>query len=514
MDGLFAKAVETKPLRDYQAAAIDRLRQSLASGRKRPVLMAPTGAGKTRVAAEIISRARAKSKRVAFTVPAISLVDQTIEALSAEGIREVGVMQADHVMSDASKPVQVCSVHTIARRSFPETDLVLVDECHRMYEAVDRWMRDKPATPFVGLSATPWARGLGGEGRYDDLIIVSTTAELIAKGYLCEFRVFAPSHPDLSDVKIVAGDYHEGQLSAVMSTDQLVGDVVETWLKLGEDRPTVAFAVDCAHAQALQRQFIDAGISCGYQDAMTSDGERAIIRDHFHRGKLKVVTNVGTLTTGIDWDVRCIILARPTKSEMLFVQMIGRGLRCADGKADCRIIDHSDTHLRLGFVTDIHHASLDDGTRAAAEKRERESKPRIPKECPSCHFLRPIGVHVCPQCGFAPALQSQTKHEEGQLEELRPKITGKRVAEKTIKLRDKQIPLEVFLGALKRHATLSGYKPGWAFAKYRDAVGTWPGALRHAPECDIPMEVASWIKAGQIRWAKSRQNPSNAAQGG
>ena len=115
------------------------------------------------------------------------------------------------------------------------------------------------------------------------------------------------------------------------------------------------FAVDCAHAQALQERFNEAGIACGYQDAHTSSADRAAIKRAFHNGDLKVVANIGTLTTGVDWDVRCLQLARPTKSEMLFVQIIGRCLRTADGKDNALILDHTDTTARLGMVTEIHH---------------------------------------------------------------------------------------------------------------------------------------------------------------
>jgi len=115
---------------------------------------------------------------------------------------------------------------------------------------------------------------------------------------------------------------------------------------------------------------------------------------------VKVVCNVGCLTIGIDWDARSIILARPTKSEMLFVQMVGRGLRMADGKTDCLILDHSDNHIRLGFVTDIHHDELDDGwERQKAIPKDREV---LPKKCPKCAFLKPPKLLACPCCGFIP----------------------------------------------------------------------------------------------------------------
>ena len=234
------------------------------------------------------------------------------------------------------------------------------------------WQR----VPFVGLSATPWTKGLG--KHYDDLIVAATTAELIDKGFLSPFRVYAPAHPDLSAVKIVAGDYHEGQLSEAMSQPVLVADTVSTWLRLGEDRPTLCFAVDRAHARRLADEFEAAGVPTGYVDANTPADERERIGQRLREGQIKVVCNVYCLTTGVDWDVRCIILARPTRSEILYTQIIGRGLRTAEGKSDCLILDHSDTTLRLGFVTDIHHETLDDGQhrKSSAQARRRRRRCR------------------------------------------------------------------------------------------------------------------------------------------
>ena len=305
--------------------------------------------------------AREKGRHVVFCVPALDLIDQTLASFWQDGIGDVGVIQADHIETDWSRPVQIASVQTLTRRGYPPADLVIIDEAHRCFEFYERWMADPvwQTVPFIGLSATPWTKGLG--KHFDDLIIAATTAEMIEAGHLSKFRVFAPDHPDLRGVKNVAGDYHEGQLSEVMNKAVLTANIVETWLQKGEDRPTLCFAVDRAHAKALQQQFEAAGVPTGYQDAHTSKEERAEIRRKFHRGEIKVVCNVGTLTTGVDWDVRCIVFARPTRSEILYVQIVGRGLRTTEGKDDCLILDHSDTALRLGFVTDIHHDKLDDG---------------------------------------------------------------------------------------------------------------------------------------------------------
>jgi DNA repair protein RadD len=226
-----------RPLRPYQECALARLRQSMASGRRRPMFMMPTGAGKTRLAAEIIRGALAKGKRVAFTVPALSLIDQTVSAFEAEGIRCLGVLQGVHPRTDRDQPVQLCSVQTLARRRRPEVDLVIVDEAHQFHREIFRWMKDCPGIPFIGLSATPWTRGLG--KYYDHLIIAATTADLIPQGYLSDFVAFAPSEPDLAGVRTVAGDFHEGELAEAIDKPALVGDVIQTWLLRGEGRPTL-----------------------------------------------------------------------------------------------------------------------------------------------------------------------------------------------------------------------------------------------------------------------------------
>jgi superfamily II DNA or RNA helicase len=401
-----------RDLRPHQSQAIEMLKQSLRSGKRRPLVQAPTGFGKTLVAAAIIEGALAKEKRVIFTVPALSLVEQTVEAFRNDGIHDIGVIQGTHAMTDLSRPVQVASVQTLERRQIPEADVVIIDECHRWFNSYGKWMMD-PAWQnrvFIGLSATPFTRGLG--QYFDDLIIAATTQDLIAARYLSPFRVYAPSHPDLTGVRTVGGDYDEGDLSGVMNDSTLVADIVDTWLRRAENRSTFCFAVDRAHAKHLQQQFTAADVSTGYIDAYTPGNEREDIHRKFQAGQIRVVCNVGCLTTGIDWDVRCIILARPTKSEMLFVQIIGRGLRPAEGKEDCLILDHSDTHLRLGFVTDIHHDVLDDGRLRA---NSRPDRIRLPKECPRCAFLKPPGMRECPACGFKTEAISDVEIADGEL---------------------------------------------------------------------------------------------------
>lgn len=321
-----------KALRPIQAQAIQALRQSLGQGNKRVIVKAPTGAGKTVIAAHIVQGALDKGKRVIFCVNAISLVDQTVERFFADGIKAIGVVQGIHEMTDYKQPVQVCSVQTLQRRMIPHADLVIIDEAHNWFKFYGKWMDDWSAVPFVGLSATPYTKGLG--KYYQDMIVAATTQELIDLGWLSPFKVFAPSHPDLKGVRTTAGDYNESDLEKAMDKKPLVADIVETWMKLGQNRPTLCYGVTRVHAKHIQQEFERAGVPCGYIDSYTELDERRQIAKQFADGELKVICNVGVLTTGIDWDVRCIILARPTKSDMLFQQIVGRSLRTATPLTD------------------------------------------------------------------------------------------------------------------------------------------------------------------------------------
>ena len=496
-------------LRDYQVKAIDDLRDTVRGGDNRVVVQAPTGAGKTLVGAALIDNALRKDKRVLFVVPALSLIDQTVGVLQAEGVDDVGVMQAMHEMTDGRCKVQVASVQTLMKRQFPECDMIIIDEVHRWFEFYGKMVLD-PAharKPIIGLSATPWTKGLG--SYFTKLLQPVTTQQLIDQGYLSDFKVYGPSHPDLTGVRTVAGDYHEGDLAGVMNEATLVADVVQTWLRLGQGRPTLCFAVDCAHAQALQREFIAAGVPTDYQDAYTKSEARHLIRHRFHAGETKVVCNVGTLTTGVDWDVRCIVVARPTKSEMLHVQIIGRGLRTAEGKDHCLILDHSDNHQRLGFVTDINHPELDDGRPKA--KKDASDKIKLPKPCVGCMALLPPKTKTCPHCGFThQPRDGAIVCADGELMEIN-RVTREQKPPRTAKERLIAQGKQAVYSQLLMHARLKNYKPGWAANQYREIFGVWPRGLIET-EALISADVQSWIKSRMIAWHHSKHREKELAQ--
>ena len=507
-----------RELREDQLAAIAAMRSAFAAKKRRMCMQAPTGMGKTVIASAIVESAREKNKRVIFTVPAINLVDQTVQMFYSQGIYDVGVIQASHHMTDWSKPVQVASVQTLMKcERLPQADIVLMDEVHRWFDFYGKWLfgfpvKDDKGTPittrpewlnvpFIGLSATPWTKGLG--SWFDHFYRAATTQQMIDAGHLSPFEVYAPDHPDLSDIKTVAGDYHEGQLSARMSQPKLVGDAVKTWLALGENRPTLCYAVDCAHAKHLKEKFEEAGVPCAYQDAFTKDAERAQIKRAFHDGSIKVVVNIGTLTVGVDWDVRCISMNRPTKSDMLFVQIVGRGLRLAPpgtpAKDHCLILDHSDNHNRLGKVTDIDtsYVGLHDGK--TPDHANRTDSIRLPKDCPKCHYLKPPKMAVCPKCGFKAEVQNSVLAAEGELRVLKPKPKKAKPQGAPQTMQDKL----VFYAELRGIEQMRGYKTGWAAHCYRERVAAWPAnEIKDVRPINPSAATLSYVKSRMIARAK------------
>lgn len=488
------KREPAKQLRPHQAKALDMLRASVTAGRRRVVIQMPTGAGKTLTAAKIIHSALAKGRRVIFTAPAISLIDQTVTAFEAEGIHDIGVMQANHPRTDRRAPVQIASVQTLARRDIPDAALVIVDECHIRHAAIDKLMDAMPDGFFVGLSATPWAQGMG--LRWQDLVIPVTIGELIEAGFLSRFVAYAPDVPDLRGVKVVAGDYAEAALADVMGEAKLMANVVETWLAKGEDRPTLLFAVNRAHAAALAEAFTRAGVASAYVDGETDRVEREMIARQFRNGDVRVICSVRTMTTGVDLPVSCIVDAAPTKSEMLHVQKIGRGLRVNPGTEGCTILDHAGNSLRLGLVTDIRHEALD-ATRPGEKPKAKPREAKLPSPCVECGTLH-VGA-VCPSCGHERKPSGHVETAAGELTE----ITGKvRPATKDDKQRFYSMAL--WLDAERQR----GGK--LALGLYKGKFGVWPRGLEEKP-MQPDRAFFNYEKSRRIAYAKSKEKQAGAA---
>lgn len=445
----------------------------------------------------LIKAARVKKTKVIFVVNRIGLVEQASRRFYMSGI-EHGIIQGNNTRN-ADSGVLVCSIQTLQKRGYPEAGLIMIDEAHAVAgsESFRNLVLRSPDTPVVGLSATPFSKGLGkiypSFGKLFEVIVSSVTIrELIDQGYLVDVDIWAPTTPDLTGVKIVAGDYHEGQLAEAVDKPQLIGDLVSHWKRLGQNKQTVCFATNIAHSKHIMEQFLSAGIGCEHLDCYTEDDDRRAILNRLNNGDTRIVTNCAVLAEG--WDqpaAKTMICARPTRSLIRWIQMAGRILRPYEGGDERAIIlDHSGTAIRLGYPTEDLPLVLDDGKPRKAAEREREEP--LPKECMKCHFLKPPKTHKCPACGFAPEKQDTVEVEEGRLEKLR------RTPLKKMTTAERQVVYAELLG----YAHEKKLKPGWAYFASKQLFGSAP--MTRLAARPPTQETRDLIRHMNIKRAKAR----------
>ena len=486
-------------LRPYQSLAVQNLRAALAGGASRVMLCSPTGSGKTEIGMALVKGALAKRKRVAFLCNRIHLVTQTSRRFTKAGIRH-GIIQGANT-ARIYEDVLIGSIQTIAKRGMPDVDIILIDESHcvagsKEYRAV---IAAAKGALVIGLSATPYARGLGkhynelGGALFEQMVVAATIPELIADGFLVDVEVYAPSEPDMTGIKQAKNafgdmDYTDADVGRATDKPELIGDIVKHWLKLANGTPTVCFASNIAHSQHIVEQFVAAGVPAEHIDCYTSDDDRAAILKRIETGETLIISNVGILAEGWDFPAcRTLILARPTRSLIRYIQMSGRVLRPHAGKHRALILDHSGTVARLGFPTDEFPLELDDGTPRKSSGSDRVTP--LPKACPSCSYMK--STHKCPICGFAPARQSDVVVEDGDLVLLKKKPKATKM--------DKQS----FYSQLIAIAESKGYREGWISHKYKEYFGVWPRGL-HDTAAEPTNEVRDFLKHLQIRYAKSK----------
>lgn len=491
-----------------QQRALDMLRRDWKQYNSFMVY-SPTGSGKTGLSAFITHGLISRGKRVLMTCPYTVLVTQTAKRFVEYGLpeEEIGFIWSNHPNRDPNRLIQIASAQTLIRRDFPDNiDLLIVDEAHlrqkKMLEVI-KYLIEKTNVKVIGLSGTPFAPFLG--NYYQRLIKPTTIKELMKAGVLCGYEFFAPTKPDLTGVKTTrsdeyGSDFKEDDVAEIMCGSELVGDIVRNWLENGKDLPTVAFCVNVDHANFVTIGFNQAGVNAEVMVAETPHEERQMIIHRFEQGATKVLVSVGTLIAGFDSDVRAIIYARPTKSEIRWLQAIGRGLRTADGKDKCLIFDHSGSVIRLGFPDDIEYDELpskSDGMKDASARAAQEKSEKLPKECTQCHYMKPAGVYVCPKCGFKPLAGEDVETDTTRgLKQL----SGKK---KTATKQDKQAWWSQLM-FYQRERELQG-KPvsrGWCAHTFKDKFGTWPNGLQDFP-VQLSPEVSNYIRGKRIRFAKS-----------
>lgn len=466
-------------LRSYQHKLLEDIDNAFLAGYRRPLVVLPTGGGKTVIFSEAIRREFVAHRKSLTIAHRREIIGQTSNKLRAAGVVH-GIIMAG-VQPRPTLDVQVASVQTLFARgirsdrmTMPPADLGIVDEAHHSPATTYRRILEAyPEARWLGFTATPQrgdGRGLG--DFFDVLIEGPQVPELVELGFLVPTRVYAPFIPDLAGIKTIGGDWIASQLAERMDKTKLVGDIVEHWLKHGEDRTTVAFAASVAHSVHIRDAFRDAGIRAEHIDGSTPKDERDATLAQLASGEITVMANCQVLCEGWDLpEVACCILARPTKSMGLYRQMIGRTLRPAEAKTNAIILDHAGRVFRHGFAEDHVEWTLQPDTKAARNKTHEEQGDRFAGsrivECTNCGAVR-IAGEPCRQCGFMP--ETRPKHVIAADGELGLVDRERRVAPQDWPTEQRLF----FFAQLYAFAKERAYKPGWAAVKYKEKFGNWP----------------------------------------
>ena len=443
-------------LRPYQAAAIERVREYVRAGQRRVVLCAPTGAGKTVIAAALIASAAAKGSRVLAVAHRIELISQLSAHLDRVGVAH-GVMQGSR-SRDPERAVQVVSIQTILRRrdARPAADIIVVDECHLSLS--DGWrvlLGSYPDAVILGLTATP-ARG---DGRplgdiYQALVRVAEPAELVAQGYLMAPRIFAGARggPDMRGVHIRAGDYDPSESAERLNDKHIRGRVVEHWLRHARGLRTLLFACGVQHSRDLCAEFAAAGVRAVHLDGTSPAELRADALARLHGGETDIITNCDLFGVGLDVpSLGSVVLARPTRSTVVHLQQIGRVLRPHPGKTAPIVLDHAGNCLRLGGPLAHREWTLSGGL--VEQERGARTGPAC-KICPGCFAVVDLGVTVCPECGASMRAKApRVVQSAEELRELKAELTARATPDQRA----------AYWRRLQEQAAEHGYKPGWAW---------------------------------------------------
>jgi superfamily II DNA or RNA helicase len=473
------------------------------------LLVLPTGGGKGTMATFIIERACNKGKKVMFLVNRQLLVDDMSDRLDRLGI-DHGIIMSDHPRRRPWLNVHIASIDTLHRRTtLPQADIIFLDEAHHAVSPIwskvlDRYL----GAAVIGMTATPCrldGKGLG--HLFQAMVVGPSVADLIEVNLhdrssgVVPLRVYAPSAPDLTGVRTVAGDYHKADLVRACTT--LTGDIVEHWTRLGRGRPTIGWAVDIPHSKRLTEDFRKAGIHAEHMDNTMPRAERRILLARLQRYEIEVIWSIGVLGYGVDCPaVACGISARPTKSLSLFLQQIGRLARALPDKEYSILLDHAGNTLQHGFFEDPRKWSLADGYIKPSSSSEDDG-PSI-RMCKQCFRAFPCTVDVCPECGWIYVAKGRKiVHVKGDLKEVAPaRYWICQACDRKGRLADNQdyttpCPACGVEGALKPLGSrydngedesvrkekyfrwfLEGkeknYKPAWAAMRYNAVYGRWP----------------------------------------
>lgn len=497
-------------LRGYQDLSIGGLRAGFRARHKRQILVAPTGAGKTVIGAKTVQDAYAKGTRVIFGVDRVSIVDQTSAMFDKYGIPH-GVIQANHWRARPHERIQVATWQTLEKRSIdPEVKLLIVDECHTVRDSVTKMIESRPDLMVVGLTATPFTKGLG--KLYTNLVNVTTTNKLIDERFLCPLKVYIAAAPDMTGAKVVGGEWVAKE--AAKRGTAIIGDIVQGWIEktrlhFGGPVKTIVFSADVDHGEELCRQFQAAGFNfqqISYKDA--NEERRKALVDEFRRPDSSIVGLVSceALAKGFDVpDILCGIAARPYRKSLSgHIQMLGRAMRSAPGKEFALWLDHAGNYARFKDDVDDYFEngiqSLNDADLDSKVRKDPDETEADDIRCAECGFVLPPRAKACPACGHERVRKSIREAEPGQLVELEAAV-----AKLPHYLHDKA-SVWPQLCTLAMHRKNGDEEAAKKFARvqYKTIYGSWP-AMRFEPDngvfCSEP--VRQYVVSRLIRWAKA-----------
>lgn len=477
--------------RPYQSRTFDAIRNAIRRGKRRILVVLPTGAGKGYMAARLMQRSSEKGLRSIFFAAQRELIYQINAQLSRLHVPSSVIMAGVTEEYESSEQFidsalcMSCAKDTLWSRAFkrgkmqiPSAEVIHVDEAHgslaKTWEAIGKHYQDTAWE--IGWTATPCrtdGRGLG--DRYDELIIAATYAELQESGWLVPVRIFAPNRPDLKRLKVSRGDYHKTALEQRMNRDEMVGCIVTEWRKNSDGRQTVVFAAGVQHSIHIRNEFRRIGVTAEHLDGKMPKNERDEIMGRVRDGECIVLCNYGVAHTGVDvpaW--KYMVCARPTKSFSLWRQMGGRIQRPLSGHDHCMIQDHSDNALVFGFPDEDVEWTLDttETIQDRKAKKDREQKKADPYRCEACTTM--YRGPQCPKCGHRPAQKGKdVQMSKGALEELE-----RAKANKAATQMDKQKAWDECLG----WAIGTNRKVGAAAHRYKNQFGVFPNnSLENVP---------------------------------
>lgn len=395
-------------LRDYQNDAFVTVKRDLLAGDNNALIVVPTGGGKTAIIAALCQYCVGWNRRVIVLAHVKELLEQTYKTLKVlDETLDVGLYCAGLDKRDTDNKIICASIQSVYNRAeiFGRRNMVIIDEAHLipknktgMYRQLIQTIRQEhPAAALVGLTATPYRLDCGlvyGEGElFAKKNYEIDVLKLIEDKYLSPLISRNGSKTiDEDKLTIVNGEFDIETQGEQFSNDELIDAVIDDILSKASDRKKIlVFCPNVGTCHKFSESFeLKTGIPSAVITGDTDKQERKDYIEQFRDGDLKILVNCQVLTTGFDApNIDCICLLRATTSPGLYCQMVGRGLRKAEGKEDCLILDYGKNIERHGPINDIH-------VRRKGEPRTKKNG----KECPACGEVIGINCRKCPACGY------------------------------------------------------------------------------------------------------------------